>query len=215
MDQHRHAMMSPDGLPTAILLPLVVLAPLRQQRRIRSLLRLAENGVNDGMKTVGCEFLTTPIKAPALYNTLTRANHGEVSLENLSAQRPSRPPSALTTDYSSAHTPRLDNWTPRLERRILTLASEPLSLSSATTTSSSLQSGLSPSSHSASLSSSISSILVVEDNVVNQKILKQMLSRLGFHSHQLMFVHDGRQGVTAAVSYYPARYRRPLAVPNI
>ena len=205
VDQHRQVEVLPDGELDSSALPVIILAPLVQQRRIRSLMRLIHQDAGDTKQIAGRGFLTTPIKAQAFYNVLTQAANGEMRLELASAHNSSQLSSAATTTLyspsSSSRTASSPSSMQRLHGPALSARLAPSSSFTPVTSCRTLPSSKAALSRPSTLPHSFDSILIVEDNAVNQKILKRMLSRMGFGAHQIVIADDGQQGVEAVHAY--------------
>ena len=271
VDQHRQVKQLPTGEVDPSPLPVIVLAPLQQQRRIRSLMRLTQQSAdqaNGGDADASRGFVTTPIKAQALYAVLSQAAKGELKLQPsttpmqshatlgspATATSPTKQRITTTTAAASPQEPSHEKpgnlltsvaarlraasamsapASPSPSSRALSAAaaSSPASKPSATskpsppsssTTSTSTTTAPSPSSslpptntpHPPPLAQSVSSILIVEDNFVNQKILRQMLARLGFDPARLTVATDGQQGVDAAHALVQSAIEQRLQSPH-
>ena len=245
VDQHRQVKQLSTGKVDPSPLPVIVLAPLQQQRRIRSLMRLTQRNAvaENGETETSRGFVTTPVKAQALYAVLSQAAKGQLKLQpgmtplqtnssisgldtsptQLQQSSAPRTPNSTASsgDESDREKPRrkqpllsstnqlLQSMSPGPSSRTLASAASPstsassAAAASSASSSSSSSSARAPSTSAAAapLSQSVSSILIVEDNFVNQKILRQMLSRLGFDPAHLTVATDGQQGVDAAHAY--------------
>ena len=211
VNRHRQVKLLPSGEIDASPLPIIVLAPLSQQRHIRSLNQIT---IQSGSEASVDSFVTTPIKAQTLYSVLTQAAHGELKSETRTSelQSPTSVRDVLQANdppHDSSKTQRSQqtaSWSPVTNpatNRIASILQQSESSSSSVSTPhravSSRTIRSAPSS--ADLPHVISSILIVEDNIVNQKLLKQILSRIGFGVEQVLIANDGQQAVDAVHSY--------------
>ena len=205
VNRHRQVKLLPSGEIDPSPLPIIVLAPLNQQRRLRSLNQMT---IRSGGEASIDAFVTTPIKVKALYSVLTQAAKGDLKFETPPSQvqsptsigavrqsnnptsygSPESQPSRSIISRDPAPNPMID--------RIASISQQPGSSSSLVSTPRRDVSyrTIQPS-PSLQLSRLIGSILIVEDNMVNQKVLKQMLSRLGFAVEQVLIANDGQQAV--------------------
>jgi predicted ATPase/signal transduction histidine kinase/CheY-like chemotaxis protein len=176
-------------------LRLVIISPLANQRRLRS------SSFSSFSAVTG--FLTSPIKLQQLNELMSRLAQATRSdqLEESGDMSPAWLVRRASRSWSCASTispPASPSATP----------SSPLSFASTTSTptiSPSPSPAPSPRPLSSRVASSLStqcpfpSLLVVDDNVVNQKVLTRMLQRLGYRPRQITTVDNGQKAVEAVV----------------
>ena len=211
VSRHRQVKLSPSGEIDPSPLPLIVLAPLNQQRRLRSLNQIS---IRSGGEASIDAFVTTPIKVKTLYSVLTQAAQGELKFQ--------RPPSQMQSPTSTGAVHQANDfavdessknrWSLEIKSRdpatnpsidrIASISQQSESSSSVVSTPRQAVSHRTirptPSLDSRHL---MGSILIVEDNMVNQKVLKKMLIRLGFKAERVLIANDGQQAVDTVHSY--------------
>ena len=201
-NRHRQVKLMPSGEIDPSPLPVIVLAPLNQQRRIRSLnqmtIRFDNEPSIDG-------FVTTPIKAKALYSILTQAAYGELKSEIRPSQVQS--PTSIGSDEASKTQRSLEiaSSSPVINptvNKVATISPQLESSSSLISTPRRAASSRTIQTRpSLDLPHLIGSILIVEDNMVNQKVLKRMLLTLEFGVERVVIANDGQQAVNTVHSY--------------
>ena len=180
----------PGGDDTAI--PTIVLAPMAQQRRIRAL-----------SDSPHLPFLSTPIKAQSFHRILQEVREGRHRTDRHKLpHRPRSPqPSSPRPPPDNTDRPSKIDLAVSMDPDPLVVAPHTLWPPSSPTTPpvpSPTNSPLpSPTTVSASTLSQIGCVLIVEDNGVNTKILRQMLARLGLPATKVRVAENGQQGVDA------------------
>jgi CheY-like chemotaxis protein len=175
-------------------LPIIVLAPLSQQRRIRSLVHSVNSTINQAHS-----FVTTPIKSKTLFTVLSDALHGKISPTiNQTINEEASPSPKSSTSHASPVASQLTSVQSlsRASSCLTTVTSETLVTKPTINRSSS-------SSVSYATQYPIPHVLIVEDNAINTKVLQRMLARLGFdqsigplHTHaRVSCVENGQLAV--------------------